>query len=102
MVEHKLRQQKQAKIDMNKNGYVRLLVNRVADLVKERGNLVQAFRRMKVDYEEGCKRDGVFVGSMMKNISKLCSLYERNRKWAASMHFYSWRQNVIQLKMRQE
>jgi hypothetical protein len=39
---------------------------------------------------------------MLKNISKLCSLYEKNKRSALNRHLYSWRETALRLKIKQE
>ena len=89
-------------MQINKNGYLRLLSNRTSMLLQERGGVEWAFKRIKINFYEDCKRDSIFVDSMMKNITNICSLYERNKNWAISHHLYSWRQHSKQLKVKEE
>jgi hypothetical protein len=102
VVEHRINQQKQAKIDNNRNGTVRVLAERTRAILLERGSVAYAFRRMKMHWERGMKRDSIFVGSMLGNITKLCSLYEKNRRWGLTTHFFGWRQSSLELKIREE
>ena len=39
---------------------------------------------------------------MMRNISNLAGLYEKNRKKSSSEYFYQWRLNSLKTKISQE
>jgi len=53
---------------------------------------------LKEDYYDGLKRDGAFVDGMLKKMDKLCAIYQKNRRWALTRKFYSWRETSIQQK----
>jgi anti-sigma regulatory factor (Ser/Thr protein kinase) len=102
LVEHRIREQKEYRMSINRNGYVRTMANRIKMILHDKGNLRQAFRIIKQDYYEGLKRDGVFVSGMLKNMDKLSAVYQKNRRWALTRKFYSWRETSIQQKYNEE
>jgi hypothetical protein len=57
---------------------------------------------VKEYYYDGLKRDGAFVDGMLKNMDKLCAIYQKNRRWALTRKFYSWRESSIQEKSNDE
>lgn len=73
-MEHRLREERKFKAEMNRNMNIRLLKDRLQLLFLERGGVKSSFQLIRFIYSKSSNQDAEIVSTMMTKMSKLAAI----------------------------